>query len=419
MPDVPESHRRSRGPAAGRLWSGEAGPEAPPPSAFETPPRPDTHVFGAREQEAPTVVLEEPAPEKRRRVWPAALGGGAVAGLATAALAFGVYGLVDDDGAEPASVAAPPAVVQSNGAKNATSVGSIYAAASPAVASIQTTGGSGTGFLVENDGTIVTNAHVVGESDSVRVKFGDDGKTVRGTVVGKDTSTDLAVVRVDRSDVSGIRPLQWANSDDVKVGDLAVAIGNPLGLPQTATAGIVSGLQREIQAPDGFQIDKVIQTDAPINPGNSGGPLLDDEAKVVGVNSQIATSGAGSGNIGIGFAVPSNTAKEVVPQLESGQTIRRPWIGVSTRPSLSGGGGAQVAEVVPNSPAEKAGIRVGDVITEVDGKRVTVPDDVAGAISSKQPGDKVSVEVQGRGGSVTGGEGSSRSVTVDLGNRPK
>jgi putative serine protease PepD len=423
MPDVPEEpHRRSsRGPAAGRLWSGEAGPEAPPPSAYEPQPRPDTRLFGEREQpEAPTVVLDEPKTEKRRRVWPAAVGGGATAGLAVAAAAFAIGGGFDGDNAsdDPVSVAQPPAVVQSNGAKNSSSVGSIYAAASPAVASIQTGEGSGTGFLIENDGTLVTNAHVVGESSSVRVKFGDDGKTVTGTVVGKDTSTDLAVVRVDKSDINGIRPLQWANSDGVKVGDLAVAIGNPLGLPQTATAGIVSGLQREIQAPDGFQIDKVIQTDAPINPGNSGGPLLDDEAKVVGVNSQIATSGAGSGNIGIGFAVPANTAKEVVPQLETGKTIERPWIGVSTQPSLGSGGGAQVAEIVPNSPAEKAGLKVGDVITEVDGKRVGKPDDVAAAISQKNPGDKVSVEVQG-GATGTGGEGASRSVTVDLGNRPK
>jgi putative serine protease PepD len=411
MPDVPESQRRSRGPAAGRLWSGQAGPEAPPPEAFEPAARPETSYFGAPEPEAPTVVMQEP-PRRAHRVWPRAVGGGALSGLAVAAAALAIGGAFDgSDGSTPAAVSQPPAVVQSGGARNASSVGSIYAAASPAVASIQTGQGSGTGFLIESDGTIVTNAHVVGESDSVRVKFGDDGKTVNGRVIGKDTSTDLAVVRVDQSDVSGVHPLQWADSDAVKVGDLAVAIGNPLGLPQTATAGIVSGLQREIQAPDGFQIDKVIQTDAPINPGNSGGPLLDDEAKVVGVNSQIATSGAGSGNIGIGFAVPANTAKDVVPQLENGQTIRRPWIGVSTSPAL--GGGAQVAEVVPNSPAEKAGIRAGDVIVGVDGERVRQPDDVAGAISSKNPGEKVAVEVR------RNGDQSTSKVQVDLGNRPR
>ena len=412
MPDAFEPQRRSRGPAAGRLWSGEAGPEAPPQHP-ESEPRPDTHVFrGPDPAEEPTIVAAA-RPERRVRIWPRAVAGGAVSGLAVAAAALAIGGpLVDDDDGEKASVAQPPAISASGGARTASgsSVGRIYAAASPAVASIQTGQGSGTGFLVEDDGTIVSNAHVVGESTSVRVKFGDDGKTVTGRVVGTDTSTDLAVIRVEQSDVDGIKPLQWADSEDVKVGDLSVAIGNPLGLPQTATAGIVSGLQREIQAPDGFQIDEVIQTDAPINPGNSGGPLLDDEAKVIGVNSQIATSGAGSGNIGIGFAVPSNTAKEVVPQLEQGQAIERPWIGVSTSPAL--GGGAQVAEVVPGSPADRAGIRTGDVITRVDGEGIDEPDDVAGAISSKTPGDRISVEIRGSAS-------DSRDVDVELGNRPK
>jgi putative serine protease PepD len=410
MPDVPEPQRRSRGPADGRLWSGQAGPEAPLAPRVEAEPRTDSHVFRSDlPAEDPTLVVERAA--RRPRIWPRAAAGGAVSGLAVAAATLAIAGPLTDDATEKASVAQPPAIAQSGGAKSQSSVGSIFAAASPAVAAIQTGQGSGTGFLVEGDGTLVSNAHVVGESSSVRVKFGDDGKTVTGRVVGKDTSTDLAVIKVDQADVAGIRPLQWADSEGVKVGDLSVAIGNPLGLPQTATAGIVSGLQREIQAPDGFQIDEVIQTDAPINPGNSGGPLLDDEAKVIGVNSQIATSGAGSGNIGIGFAVPSNTAKEVVPQLEGGQTIARPWIGVSTAPSL--GGGAQVAEVVPNSPAARAGIRPGDVIVGVDGKRIAEPDDVAGAISAKDPGDEVSVELRGAGA------GATRDVQVDLGNRPK
>ena len=410
MPDAPESQRRSRGPAAGHLWSGQAGPEAPPPP----PPAPETPhestVFRTDPgPETPTAVLDGP-PARNPRIWPRALAGGAVSGLVVAAVALAVAGpLTDDDPSAPATANQPPAVVNSNSAKNASSVGRIYAAASPAVASIQTGGGSGTGFLVDSDGTVISNAHVVGESDSVRVRFGDDGRTVRGRVIGTDISTDLAVIRVDRSAADGIRPLQWADSDDVKVGDLAVAIGNPLGLPQTATAGIVSGLQREISAPNGFQIDEVIQTDAPINPGNSGGPLLDDNARVIGVNSQIATSGAGSGNIGIGFAVPANTAKDVVPQLSTGQTIARPWIGVSTAPAL--GGGAEVAEVTPGGPAERAGLRQGDVITSVDGRRVAEPDDVAGAISAKKPGDQVDIEVR-RGN-------SSDSIDVDLGTRPR
>jgi putative serine protease PepD len=404
MPDDTEPKRRSRGPAAGHLWAGQAGPEAPPPEA-PTPP-PETHVFQRDEPEQP-----EPAaavPERRGRIWPKAALGGAVSGLAVAAAAFAIAGPLDDDGSN-ASTAQPPAIAASSGAKGASSVGAIYAAASPAVASVQTGGGSGTGFLISGDGTLVTNAHVVGEADDVRVKFGDDGRTVSGTVVGRDTSTDLAVVRVDSDDVEDIRPLQFANSDGVKVGDLAVAIGNPLGLPQTATAGIVSGIGREIQAPDGFQIDEVIQTDAPINPGNSGGPLLDQRGRVVGVNSQIATAGAGGGNIGIGFAVPSNTAREVVPQLEQGETPKRPYLGVTTAPAL--GGGAEVQEVVPGSPADDAGLNQGDVIVGVDGQRVGEPGDIASAITDNEPGEEVGVELR-RGGATD-------DITVRLGDRPR
>jgi putative serine protease PepD len=249
----------------------------------------------------------------------------------------------------------------------------------------------------------------VGTSNQVAVRFGDNGKPINAQVVGRDEGSDLAVIKVDPSSVKGIRPLAFANSDDVKVGDLAVAIGNPLGLPRTATAGIVSGLKREIQAPDGFQIDKVIQTDAPINPGNSGGPLLNERGEVVGVNSQIvATAGGAGGNIGIGFAVPANTVKDIVPKLRTGQKIERPYIGVSTSPSTSGG--ATVAEVTPGSPADRAGLAQGDVITKVNGQTVMKPDDIASAISANKPGDSISIEVR-RGP-------SAEDVEVELGQRP-
>jgi putative serine protease PepD len=193
-----------------------------------------------------------------------------------------------------------------------------------------------------------------------------------------------------------------------------VAIGFPLGLDKTATAGIISGLNREIQAPNGFQIDDVIQTDAPINPGNSGGPLLDDRGRVIGVNSQIATAGGSSGNVGIGFAVPANAVREVVPQLRQGQTIQRPYLGVQTGPATTGQAGAIITEVNPGGPAARAGLRGsttnGDVIVSIDGRPVRDPNDVSAAIENKRPGDTVQVEVLR--------DGQRRTIDVELGTRP-
>ena len=164
-----------------------------------------------------------------------------------------------------------------------------------------------------------------GRSRQVAVRFGPNGRSIDASVLGTDPSSDLAVLKIAVSDTPNVDPLALADSSRVKVGDTAVAIGNPFGLDRTATAGIVSGLGRHIRAPNGVEIDQVIQTDAPINPGNSGGPLLDTRARVIGVNSQIATAGqTGNGNVGIGFAVPSNTVRQVVPRLKQGQTIEPP-----------------------------------------------------------------------------------------------
>ncbi len=191
---------------------------------------------------------------------------------------------------------------------------------------------------------------------------------------------------------------------------MVVAIGNPFGLDRTATEGIVSALGRSIQSPNGFAIDDVIQTDAPINPGNSGGPLLDDGGNVVGVNAQIATAGV-AGNIGIGFAIPANTVRQVVPKLERGQTIKRPWLGVVTQPaSPTTPDGARVADVTSGSPSERAGVQRGDVIKQVDGNAVQAPEDVAQAIANDTPGDKVDVVVERDGRTLT--------LHVTLGTRP-
>ena len=243
------------------------------------------------------------------------------------------------------------------------------------------------------------------------MRFGQNGNNIQGEVRGTDPSSDLAVVHIDPGAAPGnAKPLGFADSRGVQVGDIAIAIGNPFGLDRTATEGIVSGLGREIQAPNGFSIDEVIQTDAPINPGNSGGPLLDITGRVIGVNSQIATGGNGSnGNVGIGFAVPSNTVRQVVPTLERGDSIRRAWLGVSTAPPLSGRG-AEVSTTVPDGPADRAGLQQGDVIRSADGQAVNDPTDVARIVATKQPGDVIKLGVSNGG--------QERSVEVRLRDRP-
>lgn len=407
MPEETDRRRYVRGPAPGRLWSGVVDPDAPPPPEPAAPTPLPMPPFQQPEQPAPPPAAESDD-GRGSRVLRRSLAGGALSGLAVAAAALAIGGALDgDDDRQPA--ATPPAIAQSSGARAGSGeVGRIYAAASPAVAAVQTGGGAGTGFLIDADGTLVTNAHVVDGATNVSVRFGEDGAPIRARVVGRDEGTDLAVLKVDSGSVAGIRPLAWGDSETVGIGDLAVAIGNPLGLERTATAGIISGLEREIQAPDGFQIDKVIQTDAPINPGNSGGPLLDERGQVIGVNSQIATGGASQGNIGIGFAVPSNTAQDIVPRLRAGEKIERPWLGVSTAPAT--GGGAEVREVVAGSPAEQAGLGTGDVIVGVAGRRITAPDDVAEAIAGRKPGDTVELRVK------IGPQETERQV--QLGERP-
>jgi putative serine protease PepD len=338
----------------------------------------------------------DPAPAPRRGGrFGSALAGGLVAAVLVGGGAFAL-GVTPGDAPAPA-----PAVV---GAKQRGDVAAIYAAASASVVSVRTGSGSGTGFVVDADGTLVTNAHVVGDASTVQVQFSDDS-TETARVAGVDNSSDLAVLKVDAG--RPLRALTLADSSTVRTGELAVAIGSPFGLPQTATAGIVSGTGRHIQAPNGFQIDSVIQTDAPINPGNSGGPLLDSAGQVIGVNSQIATGGNGNGSVGIGFAVPSNTVRDVIPRLERGETIRRAYLGLSTS---AGSGGVTVASVVSGGPAAQAGIRAGDTIAAVGGSAVRTPDDVASAIQDRRAGDSVAVTVR-RGG-------AQETLQVKLGTRP-
>jgi putative serine protease PepD len=373
------------------LWTGE---------------HPDGHRTWAAPRRRRAHPASEPPPPQsppdRRSVRRIAV----IAALAGAILLGAVIGgvsLLDDDG--PGDASAPVAVAP--GKTPQTNVGRVYAAVERGVVSVRAGNGSGTGFLVDGDGTIVTNSHVVGSADSVSVRFGENGARVGAEVLGRDVSTDLAILRVDRAALGNARPLTFADSDDVRVGDDVVAVGHPFGLDRTATSGIVSGLGREIQAPNGFQIDEVIQTDAAINPGNSGGPLVDARGRVIGVNSQIATAGAG-GNVGVGFAVPSNTVRQVLPRLSRGQSIDRAYLGVTTSAAA---GGAAVEAVVSGGPAGRAGLRPGsDVIVGIEGRTVREPDDVARAIANRKPGDKLTVTIER--------DGDRRDVEVTLGKRP-
>jgi putative serine protease PepD len=364
----------------------------------------------AREAEAarhapPTAVAEAPRPSSRGKIAAAAT----VGVLAVGGGAFAAGTLLDGNNAkQPARPAALPAVISKpvTPTRGKTRAGTIYAQASPAVVSIRTGQGSGTGFLIDNEGTLVTNDHVVDTDQTVTVKFGTDGRNIKGTVRGVDPSSDLAVVHINPSDApADAKPLQFSDSDSVQVGDVAIAIGNPFGLDRTVTEGIVSSLGRTLQAPNGFQIDDVIQTDAAINPGNSGGPLLDDGGRVIGVNSQIATGTGGNGNVGIGFAVPSNTVRQVLPGLKQGRSVDHAWLGVtigspsatSIPPAGSTTTGAPIAGVNANGPAESAGVQVGDVVTSVDGQSITDPSQLSSAINRKAPGDHVTLTVDRNG----------------------
>jgi putative serine protease PepD len=381
------------------LWTDDPQPRThtpPPPREPADPP-------------APPAPPREPRGSSR---WPAAVGGGFVSAVVVSAVLLGT-GLAGGNNDQPATTTpANPSPVNISASDNKGDlVRTVYAAASPSVASVRTGQGSGTGFLVDSNGTIVTNAHVVGDSKQVQVRFNDKGAYHDAQVLSVDASTDLAAVKVAASDVQGIRPLVLADSDSAQVGDSVVAIGYPLGLDRTATAGIVSGLERRIESPNGFSIDKVIQTDAAVNPGNSGGPLLNAKGEVIGVNSQIATAaGGGDGNIGISFSIPSNTVKQVLPQLESGTEVKHAYLGLQTTTPRSGSG-AEIAQTTAGGPAERAGLQAGDVVTKVGDTSISSPDDVVQAISSDQPGDKVDVTVERNG--------SEHKVSVTLGQRPE
>ncbi len=382
------------------------------------------------------------------------------AGLAAAALLGGLVvlggvALTGDLGGgtttvvrtSPSPAAAAPVVDN-----NRLSVREIYARAAPGVVQITSTSGTadtptaapagpsgappqalGSGFVVDKAGHIVTNYHVIEGADQIEVSF-SNRDTLRAMLVGSDPSTDIAVLRVEATS-RGLTPLEFGDSGAVRVGDPVVAIGNPFGLARTATAGIVSAVQeRTITAPNGYPIDHVIQTDAPINPGNSGGPLLNERAQVIGVNSQISTAQGANGNVGIGFAVPSNTVKAVVAQLISTGKVDRAFLGIGGSTvteelarvfRLPVDSGVLVEDVGEGTAAARAGLKAGtdttvvagesytlggDLIVAVGGKRVASLEELRDVLADHKPGQTVKLQVY-RG---------SKSMTVDvtLGRQP-
>jgi S1-C subfamily serine protease len=384
----------------------------------------------------------------------ALLGGGIVGACFVVAIAAGW--IEAEDGSTTTTVrtpiAAPVATAEGDGGEETNPINEIYRRAGQGVAFIEAQLGdgdsapsgpfgepggegsaSGSGFLIDKEGHVVTNSHVVEGADRIEVKLGSSDSTYSAELVGTDPGTDVAMIKVDAPS-DQLQPLPLGDSSQVQVGEPVIAIGNPFGLEQTVTSGIVSALQRQIQSPNGFSISHVIQTDAPINPGNSGGPLIDASGAVIGINSQIQTGGS-SGNVGIGFAVPINTARDVVRQLKADGEVEHAYLGItgsSVTPDLAKalklpvGRGVLVDEVVEGGPADEAGIRGGDssatieganvkvggdLIVAVDGDDVSGMEEVIDAVNTAAPGDQLKLTIR-RGK-------EAKTVTVTLGIRPE
>ena len=399
-----------------------------------TPPAPGAHPrawAGPAESAGHTEIMSAlPVEAARPARWSA--GSKAVAGLALAAMAVGggaAGAFVATAAAGDRTVVSSP-IIRPASEISGTTVADVARAVQPSVVSITVSSGAGqgegSGVVLSDDGLILTNNHVVagvGPDAKVQVKF-SDGKSATATIVGTDPATDLAVVRAEN--VSGLTKAALGDSDRLRVGDAVLAIGSPLGLAGSVTAGIVSALdrtltvgdqsqQRQQQVPPGWgrpdqqgesrqstgtTIGGAIQTDAAINPGNSGGALVNASGQVVGVNSAIATNG-GDGNIGVGFAIPINTARQVADQLIKSGKATHAYLGVNLADATGDAAGALIGSVQSGSPAASAGLKEGDVITKIDGKPVDGADTVVGAIRGYAPGTKVTLTYVRDGSTAT------------------
>jgi len=366
---------------------------------------------------------------------PAVVGAGVALGVVGATVGFGSDTTIIRESspgitATPAASAAV-AEAEDDGPADARSVSEIVRRESPAVVLIEAggangQGGLGSGFLIDRDGHVLTNAHVVEDSTTTTVTF-SDGTERTARILGVDTSTDLAVLKIPRVP-AGIQPVRLGSSGALVVGQDVVAIGNPYGLERTATTGIVSALERTIEAPNGFAIQNAIQTDAAINQGNSGGPLFDRAGRVIGMNTQIASQNGG--NVGLGFAVPIDTIAPIARSVIEDGTPKHAWIGITGReltPALAGKLGLEgrrgvlVAEVADGGAAKAAGIvaardgdaevpRGADLIIAVNGTPVEDMADVSRAVASRTVGERISVTVLR--------DGEERTVQMTLRDRP-
>jgi S1-C subfamily serine protease len=417
-PSAPWSGAPTSAPSYGTPHTGSPHTGTPYPGPPYGP------VYGAAPQAGAATAYAPATPAPRRGgrwrlgvaglVAGALIGGGAGAGAAV---------LLDDDGPATASPTSGQQVVI-NDPQTATTATAAAAKAAPSVVTIYVSGssgsGSGSGVVLTEDGYVLTNNHVVAEAGSgsaVQVRTAD-GTLYDAEIVGTDPSADVAVVRLDGA--SGLTPATFADSDDVQVGDVAVAIGAPLGLSNTVTDGIISATNRAVNlgsSGDENTVIDAIQTDAAINPGNSGGALVDGAGEVIGINTAIASvagSAPGSdqsGNIGVGFAIPSNTAKRIATELIEDGEAQRALLGVSATTeaenSSAVGAGARVVRVQTGSPAADAGLQAGDVVTAIEDRPVTSSTELTAAVRSRQPGDEVSLTVQR--------DGDTQTVQVTLG----
>ena len=380
-------------------------------------------------------------PRRRRRTAPIALllvtsamlGGGVSTGILALAGAF-------DDGGATATTVVQPSTSSTSASTSSTAAESdgstldaeaLYASTSAGVVDITATGTSdaqsqsvspfgqdpgpqqsstatGTGFVVDDQGRIVTASHVVDGASKITVKF-EDGTTRTATLLGQDDATDVAVLKIDASGLT-LHPLTLGGSASVDVGDDLAVIGDPFGYARSISTGIVSGVDRTIEAPNGFTVAHALQTDAAMNPGNSGGPVLNAKGEVIGIADQIATNGSADQSSGVGFAVPIDVVKSELDTLKSGGDVRHAYLGVSTSDSTSQTAGATVGQLASGGPAADAGLRAGDIVTKLGDRTVADSNDLVAAIAAHQPGDRVQLTAK-RGSDTV-------QVTVTLGTQP-